>query len=64
MDAFSLRWAIELLVLPPGGPLLLAMLGLVLGWRRRQSSLAFGVPELGLCHAGGGQHPVPGGRGR
>ena len=31
MDAFSLRWAIELLVLPPGGPLLLALLGLALG---------------------------------
>lgn len=43
MDAFSLRWAIELLVLPPGGPLLLALLGLLLGWRRRQSSLAFGL---------------------
>jgi uncharacterized SAM-binding protein YcdF (DUF218 family) len=49
MDGFSLRWAIEMLVLPPGGPLLLAMLGLVLGWRRRQSSLAFGLLALGVC---------------
>ena len=48
MDGFSLRWAIEMLVLPPGGPMLLALVGVLLTWRRRESSLAFGLLVLGV----------------
>lgn len=48
MDAFALRWAIEKLLLPPGGPLLLALVGLLLvAWRGR-SRLGYGLLTIGL----------------
>ncbi len=49
MDGLSLRWAFEMLLLPPGGPLLLTLLGLLIAWRRRQSSLAIGLLTLGVA---------------
>lgn len=48
MEGFSLRWAIEMLVMPPGGPMLLALIGLLILWRRRQSSLAMALLVLGI----------------
>lgn len=71
MDGFALRWTIEKLLLPPGGPLLLALLGLLLvAWGGRSrlgpwlmgvglgASLLFALPAFAglLCAWVEGEH--------
>ncbi len=58
MDAFSSRWAAEMLLLPPGGTLLLALLGLLIGWRRRRSTLGTAFVVLGLLGTWGFATPL------
>lgn len=50
MESFSFRWTVEMLLLPPGGPLLLSLIALAVFWRRR-STRALGLVTAGLAMA-------------